>query len=204
MKLEHTSNKPFIKVTGQANAGFADCAMAFGARMLGFVFDRLNPRSISPERAAGIPSCNIQRVGIFHESRAEEVIAVMQRARLDFAQVADGLSTKDAERIGARRVIRELRMEHGTSISYIQMQIDEWAEHCSFFLLVVDGGEVEKVAALQFNKPWILSVDKEKADIQEMLRNCRPDGVELADSVEIAPGIQDAGKILQVIHELGK
>ena len=128
----------------------------------------------------------------------------MQRARLDFAQVADGLSTKDAERIGARRVIRELRMEHGTSISYIQMQIDEWAEHCSFFLLVVDGGEVEKVAALQFNKPWILSVDQEKADMQEMLRNCRPDGVELADSVEIAPGIQDAGKILQVIHELGK
>lgn len=204
MNLQHTSNKPFIKVTGQANAGFADCAMAFGARMLGFVFDRLNPRSISPERAAGIPSCNIQRVGIFHESRPEEVIAVMQRARLDFAQVADGLSTQDAERIGPRRVIRELRMEHGTSLSYMQMQIDEWAEHCSFFLLIVAADEVKKVSALQFNKPWILSVDKENANIREMLKNCRPDGVELADSVEIAPGIQDAGKILQVIHELGK
>lgn len=128
----------------------------------------------------------------------------MQRARLDFAQVADGLSTQDAERIGPRRVIRELRMEHGTSLSYMQMQIDEWAKHCSFFLLIVAADEVKKVSALQFNKPWILSVDKENANIREMLKNCRPDGVELADSVEIAPGIQDAGKILQVIHELDK
>lgn len=86
--------------------------MAFGARMLCFIFDRLNPRAISPERASDIPSHNIQRVGIFHESNADEVMQIMQQAG--------------------------------------------------------------------------------------------PDGVELADSVEEAPGIQNAAKILQAIVELGK
>ncbi|MBE6418210.1 MAG: hypothetical protein IKL98_06240 [Akkermansia sp.] len=203
MNLQHITKRPFIKVTGQTNAGLADCAMAFGARMLCFIFDRLNPRAISPERASDIPSHNIQRVGIFHESNADEVMQIMQQARLDFAQVADKFSTTDAERVGAQHIIRELRMARETSISYMQMQIDEWSEHCSFFLLVIDGNDIKQATALHFKKPWILCIDKASASMTEALRNCRPDGVELADSVEEAPGIQNAGKILQAIVELG-
>ncbi len=65
--------------------------MAFGARMLCFIFDRLNPRAISPERASDIPSHNIQRVGIFHESNADEVMQIMQQAGPDGVELADSV-----------------------------------------------------------------------------------------------------------------
>lgn len=215
MSQAHPSKKklPFIKVCGQTHPATVDCAAAYGARFVGFIFHSKSPRYISPERAAGIPSCNVKRVGVFVRQGAEEILPIMQRARLDFAQLHGKQGTDVAKIIGPQRIIRVLWPEQAGSAEALQQQIDAWAPYCAYYLLDAgtagQGGTGRCVAAEELNKlrfphPWILAGGLNADNIAEALHHCTPDGVDLNSGVELAPGMKSPDKMLEVFTALSR
>ena len=211
----HTPKKktPFIKVCGQTHPATVDCAAAYGARFVGFIFHSKSPRCISPERAAQIPSNNVKRVGVFVRQGAEEILPIMQRARLDFAQLHGKQSTDVAKIIGPQRIIRVLWPEQAESAEALQAEIDAWAPYCAYYLLDAGsaghGGtgrrmQVSRFNELSFPHPWILAVGLNAENIAEALNECSPDGVDLNSGVELAPGMKAPDKMLEVFTALSR
>lgn len=215
MNLTQPTKKktPFIKVCGQTHPATVDCAAAYGARFVGFIFHSKSPRCISPERAAVIPSNNVKRVGVFVRQGAEEILPIMQRARLDFAQLHGQQGTDVAKIVGPQRIIRVLWPEQAGSVEALQEQIDAWAPYCAYYLLDAgtagQGGTGRHMAVGDFNQlrfphPWILAGGLNADNIAEALHECTPDGVDLNSGVELAPGMKSPDKMLEVFTALSK
>ena len=204
---------PFIKACGQTHATSIDCAAACGARFIGFVFHRQSPRGITPERAAGIASADMERVGVFVRQGSESILRTMKEARLDYAQLHGNQSTADADAIGPERVIRVLWPAQYSSLDELQQDIDTWAPHCAYYLL--DSGQrgqggtghslsLEQLNTLHFPHPWILAGGIKAENIPGILRHCRPDGLDLNSGIEIAPGMKSPVKMLNAFSALAQ
>lgn len=202
-------NKPFIKICGQTHPFTVDCSTSFGAKFIGFVFHGSSPRSISPARAASIPSALVNRVGVFVRQGAAEIMEIMQQARLDYAQLHGRQSREDALEIGPERVIRVLWPEQHACMEELQREIDDWKPYCSYYLLDAGktpgrGGlgrplDVCAFGRLRFPHPWILAGGLNEANIADMLQCCQPDGLDLNSGIEAAPGLKVPEKILRAI-----
>lgn len=185
MKTEHTSTsslRPFIKVCGLTYTGTVDCAVAYGAAYIGFHLYPDSPLYISPARAARLQSAHVKRVGVFSGQSAAEICRSMQVAGLHYAQLRGNAAPGIACRIGRQRVIRSLRVEQGAGVAALQAELDAWAPFCAAFHI-----EAEDAALLQqlrMPRPWILSPRVPRAALPELLRRCRPDGVDIESHVE--------------------
>lgn len=208
-----TAGTPFIKACGQTHATSIDCAAAYGARFIGFVFHRQSPRSITPERAASIPSADMERVGVFVRQDRESILRTMQEARLDYAQLHGNQSTEDADAIGPQRIIRVLWPTQYNNIDELQQDIDTWAPHCAYYLL--DSGQrgqggtghplsLEELNTLHFPHPWILAGGIKAENIPTILRHCHPDGLDLNSGIETAPGMKSPVKMLNAFSALAQ
>lgn len=203
---------PFIKICGQTHTPTVDSALAFGAQLIGFIFHRGSPRSITPERAASIRSRFAKRVGVFVRQGADEILSIVDQARLDLVQLHGRQTTEDALRIGPQRVIRVLWPESCSGVAELQEQIDAWAPYCTCYLLDAGatgqaGGlgrtlNVSDFNRLRFPHPWILAGGLSAANLRSILSLCSPDGVDLNSGVEIAPGLKDPVRILEAVHAI--
>lgn len=200
---------PFIKICGQTHPATVDCATAYGARFVGFIFHQGSPRSISPERAALIPTSNIARVGVFVQQGADEILPIISQARLDYVQLHGKQSTHVAEAIGPHRIIRVLWPEQTINIQELQQQIDHWAPYCAYFLLdtgtdTASGGlgrqlDLTSLNQLNFHRPWILAGGLNENNITQVLSVCHPDGLDFNSGLETAPGMKAPDKMLAAL-----
>lgn len=213
MPNSHHTKIPFIKVCGQTHPATVDCAVAYGARFIGFIFHSKSPRYISPDRAAQIPSTNVKRVGVFVRQGAEEILPIMQRARLDYAQLHGHQGVEVAKIIGPQRIIRVLWPEQAENRDALQQQIDAWAPYCAYYLLdagtVGSGGtgrriNVQEFNSLSFPHPWILAGGLNADNMAQALQECHPDGVDLNSGIELAPGMKSPHKMLDVFTALNQ
>lgn len=207
MTTSTTSKTPFIKVCGQTHPSTVDCAAAYGARFVGFIFHQGSPRSVSPEMVAAINSANVGRVGVFVRQSADEILSVLTQSHLDYVQLHGKQTKEDAALIGPQRVIRVLWPEHYDRIEELQQQIDDWAPYCAYYLLDAGaygqaGGhgrrlDVSEFGKLRFPHPWILAGGLSGDNIGDVLSLVRPDGLDFNSGIEIAPGIKMPDKMLK-------
>lgn len=177
-----TRRRMLIKVCGLTYSGTVDCAVAYGADYVGFNFCKGSTRFVSPLQAAGMPTAQVKRVGVFGWESVGEICRTMQQAGLHRAQLPAERGTACADAVGAHRVVCHLRLLPGTSASALQALLDHWAGHCCAFL--VESLDAGLLAAVQFPHPWLLSGRMDAAGLQRMLRHCRPDGVDIDSHVE--------------------
>ncbi len=206
----NTTHSPFVKVCGQTHHSSIDNAIALGARMCGFVFHPKSPRSVAPRRAAMLESGPLKRVGVFVDQGTAEILAAIETARLDYAQLHGAQDAACARAVGPQRVIRVLWPQRYDSAEALQNEIDRWADLCAFYLL--DGGRggggsgqgwnVALAAGLRFPRPWILAGGLTPGNLAEAIEACRPDGVDLNSGVEMAPGLKCAGKLLAAFRAI--
>lgn len=199
-----TTHHPFVKVCGQTHFSSIDNTIALGASMCGFIFHPKSPRSVSPERAAMLQSGPLKRVGVFVEQGSREILAAMETAALDFAQLHGAQDRACALAVGPERVIRALWPRRHASLESLQLEIDSWADACAYFLL--DGGtsgggsghtwDFALARQLRFPRPWILAGGLSPDNLADALETCNPDGVDLNSGVEMAPGLKCPGKLL--------
>lgn len=214
MTTSTTTETPFIKVCGQTHPSTVDCAAAYGARFVGFIFHQGSPRSVSPEMVAAINSANVGRVGVFVRQSADEILSVLTQARLDYVQLHGKQTREDAALIGPQRVIRVLWPEHCETIEELQQQIDDWAPYCAYYLLDAGaygqaGGhgrrlDVSEFGKLRFPHPWILAGGLSGDNIGDVLAHVRPDGLDFNSGIEIAPGIKMPEKMLKAFTAVSK
>lgn len=176
--------RPFIKVCGLTYAGSVDCAAAYGAEYVGFNFCRGSEHYVSPAHAAGMPTANVKRVGVFSDGGASEICRTMREARLHLAQLQENCTMADARAIGPQRVIRTLCPGKGMSPAQLQHELDAWAPYCRAFLMKAEDASL--LAAVHFPRPWILSGCVAPAALQRMLLTCHPDGVDIESRVACA------------------
>lgn len=176
--------RPFIKVCGLTYAGSVDCAAAYGAEYVGFNFCPGNEHYVSPTHAAGMPSTNVKRVGVFNGGGASEICRTMDAARLHLAQLQENCTMADARAIGPQRVIRTLCPGQGVTPAQLQRELDAWAPYCRAFL--VETADAALLSAVRFPRPWILSARVAPRTLQTLLSACHPDGVDLESQVGCA------------------
>ena len=188
MKTNHISTttfrRPFIKVCGLTYAGSVDCAAAYGAEYVGFNFCPGNEHYVSPAHAAGMPTANVKRVGVFNAGGAAQICRTMQEARLHLAQLQEPCTMADARAIGPQRVIRALRLGKESTPAQLQRELDAWAPYCRAFLVKAEDAAL--LAAVCFPRPWILSGRVDPDALQNMLHTCHPDGVDIESRVGCA------------------
>ncbi len=199
-----------IKVCGITHQSNLDICMGMGAQFCGFIFHSKSPRYISPNRAAGLQSAHLKRVGVFVKQDEEEIKRIMDIASIDFAQLHGHQSIDCAKGIGADKVIRVLWPQQYDSVQDLQNDMDRHADSCAWFLLDagLKGGGSGKVlnwnalGALKSPRPWFLAGGLSSNSLAQALNNCMPDGIDLNSGVEWAPGHKSASSILSAMRAI--
>lgn len=194
-----------VKICGLTRLEDALLAEALGAYALGFVLAPGSKRRISPEAARTISGALgplVVRVGVFRDQEPEEVLALMEKARLQVAQLHGQEPPEWAERVGRfYPVVKAFSLEGPAR--------PEWADYPASALLL-DGkapGSGEgyprawALPLLQTGKRVILAGGITPENLEEVL-SLRPYAIDLASGVEEAPGVKSQAKLKALFARL--
>ncbi|MBQ9407534.1 MAG: phosphoribosylanthranilate isomerase [Desulfovibrio sp.] len=189
-----------VKFCGLTRQEDVNAANALGADMCGFIFHEPSPRHISPYKASRLQSGAMRRVGVFVQQDIEEILQIMDEARLDYAQLHGGQSMECAAALGAERVIRVIWPQRYARPDLLQAELLRHADSCAYYLLdagLQGGGwgkslEWKDVSTLHAPHPWLLAGGLDADKVAMALRLCHPDGLDFNSGVEVAPGEKNA------------
>jgi len=194
-----------VKICGLTRLEDALLAEVLGAYALGFVLAPGSKRRISPEAARTISAALgplVVRVGVFRDQEPEEVLALMEKARLQVAQLHGSEPPEWAERVGRfYPVVKAFALEGPAR--------PEWADYPASALLL-DGkapGSGEgyprawALPLLQTGKRVILAGGITPENLGEVL-SLRPYAIDLASGVEEAPGVKSQAKLKALFARL--
>ncbi|WP_105316973.1 phosphoribosylanthranilate isomerase [Thermus tenuipuniceus] len=187
-----------VKICGLTRREDALLAEALGAYALGFVFAPASRRWVSPEAARRISEALgpfVVRVGVFQDQEPEAVLRLMEKARLQVAQLHGQEPPEWAEAIGRHfPVIKAFPLTGPADPG--------WAQYPAGALLLDSkapgsGQTYPRDWAkplLQTGKRIILAGGITPENLEEVLA-LRPYAIDLASGVERAPGIKDEAKL---------
>jgi phosphoribosylanthranilate isomerase len=190
--------KILLKVCGITRQEDATACEQLGVDFCGFVFHPASPRYISPERVSLIQTSTCKRVGVFTTHNAREILDAMALARLDYAQLHGRQGDAVVQALGGHRVIRVVFPGEGAtpaahaepSVAYTLFD-SGYGTGKAFDWKILEGAK----------RPFFVAGGLTAQNLPDLLKVCRPDGVDLNSGVEIAPGIKSAERI-QEIKEL--
>ena len=193
-----------IKFCGITRQQDADVAQRLGADFCGFIFHPKSPRYIGPESAANIATGNASRVGVFVKQDAAEIIEIMQKARLDFAQLHGDQDIACAKAIGPN-IIRALWPARYGQIGQILVDAEKFAPYCQYFCWIPARRAAATARrriwprwpALNSPRPYFLAGGLNTDNIRLALARCAPAGLDLNSGVEDAPGVKNAAKMAE-------
>ncbi|MCR5562145.1 MAG: phosphoribosylanthranilate isomerase [Desulfovibrio sp.] len=197
-----------IKICGMTRQEDLHAAARFGVDMCGFIFHPRSPRYIQPEKAAALESGEMKRVGVFVDETVDDILSIMRKARLDYAQLHGDYSKEQASLVGVGRVIRVLWPERLNGLAEIENAMHSHAESCRVYLLDAgrSGGgsgkplDCKELAHLHSEHPWILSGGLDAKRVRDALGICSPDGVDVNSGIEDEPGVKNREKMMGVVR----
>ncbi|TBH17648.1 phosphoribosylanthranilate isomerase [Thermus thermamylovorans] len=194
-----------VKICGLTRLEDALLAEALGAHALGFVLAPGSKRRISPETARTISEALgpfVVRVGVFRDQGPEEVLKLMEAARLQVAQLHGAEPPEWAERVGRFfPVVKAFSLEGPAR--------PEWAAYPAQALLL-DGkapgsGEGYPRAwarpLLETGARVILAGGLTPENLGEVLP-LKPYALDLASGVEEAPGVKSPARLRALFARL--
>ena len=200
------------KVCGLTRKEDVSFCADLGIDLTGFIFHPPSARCVHPDQVAGFPRLAVNRVGVFVRQTSEEILACMQKAGLDLAQLHGDHDVQTCQEIGPDRVLKVFWPQRYPHAQAMQQDLDRFAPVCSAFVL--DSGHqggghgrtvhVAWLSELRFPRPWFLAGGLSPETLPTILQACRPDGVDLNSGVETRPGIKDRKRIQQCLRLLGK
>lgn len=217
-----TLSRLLVKVCGLTRQQDADACADAGVDLCGFIFHPASPRGVTPAVAAGLHSHGMARVGVFVKQSADEVLAVMDAARLDFAQLHGGQDAAFCDRVGPERVIRAAWPQRHVDPaghadrSALEAELAGLAPHVRCFLLdagTSGGGhgatmDWSALRGLAPGAPWLLAGGLTPDNVASAVAACGGHapamlmGVDLNSGVESAPGQKDARLVASALAAL--
>ncbi|NJB68267.1 phosphoribosylanthranilate isomerase [Desulfobaculum xiamenense] len=203
-----TPRRLLVKVCGITRQVDAEACVRHGADLVGFIFHPASPRFIEPGNAAQIDTGRALRVGVFVEQDAAEVRDIMDRARLDYAQLAGEHDPQCCRAVGPGRVIRVFRPQRHADVAGLAAEMAQYAQCMTMALLdagTAGGGhgrtlDFAALSTLRAPVPWLLAGGLSPRTLPEALRLVAPDGFDLNSGLESAPGIKDETLVREAIR----
>lgn len=203
-------NTLIVKICGLTRADDAAGCDAAGADLLGFIFAAKSPRRVTPEQVAAMPRARARRVGVFVEQSLEEVLAVMDAAGLDMAQLHGGQDPDFCRAVGADRVIRTFWPENHPDTAALAGETARFSGSIRYALLdagAFGGGhgvslDFRSLAGFAPPMPWLLAGGLGPDNVAEAVRVARPHGVDLNSGVESSPGLKELAKVRRSLWAL--
>jgi phosphoribosylanthranilate isomerase len=179
-----------VKICGITRREDAEVAVESGASAIGFIFYKLSPRYVTPEKAAELGgSLKVWKVGVFVDESPASIEAIVRAANLDVAQIYGGL-TRAGRFWKAVRVADEIPPPGDAEALFL----DGAANGISFDWSVARGvaGKVMIAGGL------------DASNVGEAIRIAQPWGVDASSRLESAPGIKDHQKVRRFIEAARK
>ncbi len=203
------------KICGIKNEDTLICCEDNSVDFFGMIFYPKSPRNISIEDASNLlkksENLNINGVGVFVNKNINETEDIIKKVRLKYVQLhgsEDEEYIKTLKRIGVK-VIKSISISNINDLRNISKY-----NSSDYFLFdykpmknELPGGNAKSfdwniLKNLNTNKPWFLSGGISIRNIQEILNDINPFGVDLSSGVEKELGIKDNHIINNFIHKL--
>ena len=192
------------KICGIKNEDTLICCEDNSVDFFGMIFYPKSPRNISIEDASNLQNksenLNINGVGVFVNKNINEIEDIIKKVRLKYVQLhglEDEEYIKTLKRIGVK-VIKSISISNINDLRNISKY-----NSSDYFLFdykpmknELPGGNAKSfdwniLKNLNTNKPWFLSGGISIKNIQEILNDINPFGVDLSSGVEKELGIKD-------------
>ena len=203
------------KICGIKNEDTLICCEDNNVDFFGMIFYPKSPRNISIEDASNLQkkseNLNINGVGVFVNKNINEIENIIKKVRLKYVQLhgsEDEEYIKTLKRIGVK-VIKSISIRNINDLRNISNY-----NSSDYFLFdykpmknELPGGNAKSfdwniLKNLNTNKPWFLSGGISIKNIQEILSDINPFGVDLSSGVEKELGIKDNHIINNFIDKL--
>jgi len=203
------------KICGIKNEDTLICCEQNNVDFFGMIFYPKSPRNISIKDAGNLlkksEKLNINGVGVFVNKNINEIEDIIKKVRLKYVQLhgsEDEEYIKTLKRIGVK-VIKSISISNINDLRNISNY-----NSSDYFLFdykpmenELPGGNAKSfdwniLKNLNTNKPWFLSGGISIKNIQEILNDINPFGVDLSSGVEKELGIKDNHIINNFIDKL--
>ena len=191
----------FIKICGITNIDDANIAVKFGASALGFIFAK-SKRQISPEKAARI-ICHlpqeVEKAGVFVNEQKDNIIKIAEQAKLTSIQLHGEESQELCDELGKKyKIIKAVKIDPTGSViskrnySVWKILLDTWLPN-------IQGGSgtpFQWESLQQFDSSNIIVAGGISSEnIEKLLSECKPFGIDVCSGVEVEPGRKDHQKL---------
>ena len=193
-----------IKICGITTPEDAAMAAAAGADALGINLWPGSRRYVAPEAVAAVLAAippHVLKVGVFVNAAPAEVMARVLTLGLDRAQLHGDEQPADFAGVPRERLMRAIRVKDAASLA----EAAAWAPDLFLYDAFVDGyggggalGPWDVVAACA-RRPFLLAGGLTPENVADAIRATRPNGVDVASGVELAPGKKDARAVAAFI-----
>ena len=203
------------KICGIKNEDTLICCEDNSVDFFGMIFYPKSPRNISIEDASNLQkkseNLNINGVGVFVNKNINEIEDIIKKVRLKYVQLhgsEDEEYIKTLKRNGVK-VIKSISISNINDLRNISKY-----NSSDYFLFdykpmknELPGGNSKSfdwniLKSLNTNKPWFLSGGISIKNIQEILNDVNPFGIDLSSGVEKELGIKDNHIINNFIDKL--
>ncbi len=200
-------HRVLVKICGITRAEDAEAAGLAGADAIGinfwpgskrFVADEGRARELAAAaRAAGVAGV----VGVFVNQPLADLVRIADAMPLDLVQLHGDETPEDAAALGARalmvvRLATEADLPRVSAAVGDRVLVDAQVAGYGGQGVRLPVGLAARAAAL---RPVILAGGLDEHTVADVVRQCRPDGVDVASGVESAPGLKDAARIAAFI-----
>ena len=204
-----------IKICGIQNQDTLICCENNGINFFGMIFYSKSPRNITIENANKLnkisEKLNINGVGVFVNKEINELEEIIKYVNLKYVQLhgsEDELYIKNLKKFGVK-IIKSIYVSNEEDLKKINNY-----QTVDYFLFdykpkknELPGGNSKSfdwniLKSLKTDKPWFLSGGINLNNIQQILVDINPYGVDLSSGVEKELGIKDNQIINNFIEKL--
>lgn len=218
-QTQTTPNGINVKVCGMTQMSQIQELAETGVQFMGMIYYPKSPRYVynflKPENIKAIN--NINKVGVFVNATADEVIKTIDECRLHMVQLHGDETPKFCEKIADYiSVVKAFRISEGDNVRW---RIKDYTDVCDMFLFDTDGvgygGTGKKfswniLSDVQIKKPYFLSGGIEPSDIDTINDFMQTESakslfaVDINSKFETSPGIKDMTLVKEFYNNVQK
>jgi len=198
-----------VKICGLTNLPDAQAAVACGADYLGFIFAAASPRRVDAATVRAIVAalpCGVRKVGVFVDTPAAEVAAILADCQLDLAQLCGDETAEQIRAIGVERVWKAVHLTSAADLE-VALAIPAAAIVADTMRPGQRGGtglvgDWRLAAKLARQRPTVLAGGLRPENCLAAVDQVRPFALDVGSGVESTPGHKDEEKLRRLFAAL--
>jgi len=202
-----------IKICGIKNTAILDCCDKLSVDYCGLIFYKKSPRSIDVQTASNLINYLKKKksipVGVFVNYDFYDLIDLIKIINLKYIQLHGNENNDYISRLKDKKnltIIKAIGIQSKNDLQQIELY-----SQADFFLFdykskknELPGGNAKLfnwsiLKIINITKPWFISGGINKNNINELLENLIPYGIDISSGVEDQPGIKNTNKINEIV-----